>query len=824
MKRILFVAIMILCFAQMTFSQTTTLPASLGTFNVFRESNVPATIVMPPGYPIVTPKVEVWNNGIRLSDTTAVVVSGDTLKFTITKQQLAPLVRNAYLFIKNNGDYILGAAIIPTIGVGIPNTILKEVKLPSNEIVRVSLIGGQMEAELAASKAKQYRDSTQTLLNLAGSTMLSRKKVGSIAQLRANTELIDIYEVVDPVIGGTFIYNSTNTTGTDDGIMTIVQGTKRYERKIDQYASLSWWVTPNGTTDNTAAIQAAINHPRVRTLFIPKTAQPYRLNTISITQSNKHIIFEDGAEFFGLGNDYRADHAPMIDVVLVDNVHISGKGWLHDMKETYPTGTSGQFQGCFRIRGTTGLVIEDLLITNVGGDGVHLTAGSGNRTNLNTRIQNVTVDNFARNGVSVITCENCWIDKCRFTNGVTSFPGNGIDVEPNYNYEKAIGIKLTNIYTANNVGGILVALRHMVNSSTLSDVIVDNHTDDGSNFGFTIQVSEGGYTGAITNSNSVWRNPKITGCLIFAYSNTAPRIVIKNPTVINPATQDFYGHYAAFLFMINPPDTSTNFMGNVHIYEPEILDNRTPIPPYYGFELASNWTPNTLYKWKDVSIINPRKIQTLNQWSAMACFQCDDFPIFEDRYRSLVKDADAVDITIRSAYGLGASEALAYYRTITNKGATALRSHTLSHLNANKTVVTFEVQAAQILRISPVTAWTLKPYMAVNQAIQSSVVGSKITFTKDNATASWIASEVIGTWTDASGNVVFGPQPSYITNPSSSVQTNSSLNALYSGLRAGTIVNYPNIAGGGRKYRKLSDSTSGTWEETLATGAFTILP
>lgn len=178
MKRLLFLA----CYLAATISalaQTSTLPSSLGTFTVFRESPVPVTIVMPSGYPIATPVVELWNNGEKLSDSTVVVVSGDTLKFTFTPEQLVPLVRDAYMFVKLDGEYTLGAIIKPTISVGVPSAQNRTISLPASlGIVRVSVIGDAATAMQAASsatiqanKAKAYHDSTKVLLDSSGAVI-----------------------------------------------------------------------------------------------------------------------------------------------------------------------------------------------------------------------------------------------------------------------------------------------------------------------------------------------------------------------------------------------------------------------------------------------------------------------------------------------------------------------------------------------------------------------------------------------------------------------------------------------------------------------------
>lgn len=148
--------------ALVSFAQTSNLPSSLGTFTVFKEAPLPVTIIMPSGYNVLNPVVEVWNNNVKLSDTTSVTISGDTVKFTLTKAQLAPLVRNPYFFVKFDGTYAMGAQLNPTIGVGTPISQTKTITLPSNAVVRVSIVGSASEAEQSALRAKAYADSAAT--------------------------------------------------------------------------------------------------------------------------------------------------------------------------------------------------------------------------------------------------------------------------------------------------------------------------------------------------------------------------------------------------------------------------------------------------------------------------------------------------------------------------------------------------------------------------------------------------------------------------------------------------------------------------------------
>lgn len=164
-------------------AQTSTIPANLGEYEVFKAAKVPIAIAMPPAFTIDTVIVEIWEKGKKLSDSTVVTISGDTVKFTLSVKQIKPLAgKESYFYVRFDGDSTvapqIGAKLIPRIGVGIPRNPTRVINLPSIGVIRVSMVGDAGAAIAAANSAivqanvaKAYRDSTEVLLDSAQTTI-----------------------------------------------------------------------------------------------------------------------------------------------------------------------------------------------------------------------------------------------------------------------------------------------------------------------------------------------------------------------------------------------------------------------------------------------------------------------------------------------------------------------------------------------------------------------------------------------------------------------------------------------------------------------------
>lgn len=117
------------------------------------------------------------------------------------------------------------------------------------------------------------------------------------------------------------------------------------------------------------------------------------------------------------------------------NVLITGGGSIIGDKTTH-TGTTGETgHGVNIVNNSSNVVVRGLSISSMWGDCVTV-GGSLDGTDItctNICLENLTLDNGRRQGISIINAENVTITNCVITNVSGTAPQSGIDVEPNSN-------------------------------------------------------------------------------------------------------------------------------------------------------------------------------------------------------------------------------------------------------------------------------------------------------------------------------------------------------------------------------------------------------
>lgn len=239
----------------------------------FKLSNFVQTIIVEDDdYVIPSPLVvEVWNNGLKLSDSTDVTVSGDTIRFTLTPGQLAPLIKAPVVYLKD-GDatvdpYLLAINVTVKTGYAVPTGSDKRVYIKSMGNIRVSWGENTVVAISAANRATAQVALAVTAKNqavaakdTAVATLLNRMRIGTMSTLRALTESFASFEVSQGGRSGIFYYDPTDSTTPDDSARTIVRSDgKRFKRPDAGYIMPEWYgAVGDGVTDDTNVMKRVL--------------------------------------------------------------------------------------------------------------------------------------------------------------------------------------------------------------------------------------------------------------------------------------------------------------------------------------------------------------------------------------------------------------------------------------------------------------------------------------------------------------------------------------------------------------------------------------
>ncbi|GAA3413668.1 right-handed parallel beta-helix repeat-containing protein [Paenibacillus hodogayensis] len=284
----------------------------------------------------------------------------------------------------------------------------------------------------------------------------------TISELRAETAPVEGvgYYVTEPGKEGFFLYDPADTASPDNtGTVLVSTSGARFKRIVEQsFVNAKWFgAAGDGTTDDTAAINAAIGNGNV-TVYIPKGTYMIRADATSVGQlsagiqakDNTTIVISPSAVLKAL--PAATPRYTIINVFGKTNVTIEGGGKIRGERNEH-SGTTGQWGYGIAIGGSDHVLVRDLHIADCWGDasvvGYYLTQSNAAR---NITFQNVYCDNNRRQGISVTCAENVRIESCTFANTHGQAPEHGIDLEPDPG-SFVRRVTVANCLFQNNAGG-----------------------------------------------------------------------------------------------------------------------------------------------------------------------------------------------------------------------------------------------------------------------------------------------------------------------------------------------------------------------------------
>jgi len=247
-------------------------------------------------------------------------------------------------------------------------------------------------------------------------------------------------------------------------------------------AIASWWGFD--ANDTTRALQAAIQSGAA-TVVVPKMDSDWIVTPIRLTQNNQTILFEEGVTVRAKAGEFHARHSRLFNAQDRENLTLIGYGATLAMrredylKEPY---TPGEHRHALGLMGCRNVKVLGLTLRDSGGDGIYIGRGPQG-AGKNILIRHVTCDANHRQGISVITVRNLWIDQCVLSNTRGTRPMAGIDLEPNRGDEPLTNIRISNCLFLDNDRGMQAYLAHMHAESEPISVVWENNYVRGGTFG-----------------------------------------------------------------------------------------------------------------------------------------------------------------------------------------------------------------------------------------------------------------------------------------------------------------------------------------------------
>ncbi|MFA6003657.1 MAG: right-handed parallel beta-helix repeat-containing protein, partial [Elusimicrobiota bacterium] len=292
----------------------------------------------------------------------------------------------------------------------------------------------------------------------------------------------------------------------------------------------------DGSTDDTAAIQAAINAVAAGgTVYVPDGI--YMIN--SVVSSSRGLLLKSNMTLqLSAGAVLRAipTSASNYAVVIVNgssNVNITGAGAIQGERAGH-IGTSGEWGMAVQLSGSAQNVrVEGITVKDCWGDGIYI-AGASSVT-----VHNIIADNNRRQGLSLVSGDAIAVTSSVFKNTNGTAPAFGIDVEPNAGTPVS-NVRIESCTFTNNIGGGI----SIGGNDTVTNVLVNNNILSGNgNFvyvdGYNVPagIDVAGASAGIQITNNTIANNYYNGIFLANWLTLPTNITIAGNTITGTLPQ-----------------------------------------------------------------------------------------------------------------------------------------------------------------------------------------------------------------------------------------------------------------------------------------------
>ncbi len=166
----------------------------------------------------------------------------------------------------------------------------------------------------------------------------------------------------------------------------------------------------------------------------PYIYEPMRFERVE----NKVLILEKGVEIKAKPNAFPKPTDALFKFIDCKNITILGNENVISMnKEEY---LDGEWRHVIRLRGCSNITIQNLTLRDSGGDGIAIGGSERNIYSENIKLDKIYCCNNKRQGMSITSAKNVSVSNCQFAETIGTFPGSGVDIEPNKAFDVISGI------------------------------------------------------------------------------------------------------------------------------------------------------------------------------------------------------------------------------------------------------------------------------------------------------------------------------------------------------------------------------------------------
>ena len=306
-------------------------------------------------------------------------------------------------------------------------------------------------------------------------------------------------------------------------------------------ANAAWWGFDE--KDSTDALQSAINSGASK-IIVPYMGSDWVVRPIKLT-SNQEIIFEPGVVVIAKKGEFRSVDDCLFTAYRSRNITVRGYGATFEMrKEDYVSDEykQGQWRHIFKIIGCSKVNIIGLKLRKSGGDGIYIGQGtsSGSPPCTDILIEDCSLDDNYRQGISVISGVRIRINNCVFSRTSGHSPAAGIDFEPNYWNNVLQDIVVSNCVFESNQGyGMVVALHKLNSQSKEVSILFYNCLVSACKVGVSVRSdSDSSPGGLIEFRDCVYKDIKSTGILLESRSQNY-NVIFRGCTLANVCPTDY---------------------------------------------------------------------------------------------------------------------------------------------------------------------------------------------------------------------------------------------------------------------------------------------